>query len=431
MKKMVFFFVKSSTLLLLTLVAFVFLNVIIHTFLKGWGIDYDFFQGLYHLFDSVIYQIDRIFFKTGYKTKSLTGVPSDSPFSALLLISTVFLVFFVSVVWTFVQRKNTAASLVKLERYNEKLREIVRIAVAVIMYYYGIRKVFLLQMPSYRMDQLLTQFGFFSRSELMWTFIGASKSFQFFLGVSEVFVSFLLFFRRTSLLGLLIAFAITTNICVMNFAYDVPARMLAGLLMLMVVYLLLPYIKVLYAFFVQDRPTKIDFHKWKYTGERYGKIFNRILLFVIPLLIITDMFLVLSRNRRRSDPPIAIYQAETFVSKGDTIPLLANREGRWNFMVFRTNEVLTVIYSQGNRKDFRYKMDSVENKLSLFKYTYFKDSIPVSVYEVDRLENKNLALRSSKDSLYSSMQFIPDSVFNFDIEGKKKWADKLPASSVK
>lgn len=265
----------------------------------------------------------------------------------------------------------------------------------------------------------------------MWTFIGASKEFQIFLGISETIVAILLLFRKTSVLGLLIAFAITINICVMNFAYEVPARVLACLVMLMIVFLLVPYIKILYTFFLQGKPAQIKIYHDRTSNKKRYKGFSKLLPVVIMVLLVTDTYCVLSASLNKQNNDSYVYQVENFILGKDTIPSLYNRNQRWNFLIFKPNQMLTIIYTKGNRKDYTYKIDSVDNKLWLFNRTYDPSPIPISTYKIKRMPDKSIELYSANDSLYTNLQFMPISIFDFEIKSNKSWVEKLPTYSVK
>lgn len=432
MNTVLLLFVRNFIFLLVLFVTIAFLNVILHTFLSSWGIDYPFFKTLYKFLDPVVYWVDHRFGNGCYKANAHTGVPVDSPFALLLIVITLFTIFFISVVGTCVQIKSLNTSMIRLERYTLKLREVVRIVLAVIMFYYGIRKMFLTQMPQLSVDKYLTPLGSFTKTGFMWTFIGASKEFQIFLGISETIVAILLLFRKTSVLGLLIAFVITINICVMNFAYEVPARILACLVMLMIVFLLVPYVKMLYTFFLQGKPAKIEVYHGRIPNRRRYKVLNKVLPVVIMLFLVTDAYCVLSTslNKHIKDTS-SIYQVESFILGRDTIPSLYNKDKRWNFLIFKPNQMLTIIYTKGNRKDYTYKIDSVGNQLWLFNRTYNPNSVPVSTYKIKRSSDKSLELHSTDDSLHTKLQFMPISIFDFEIESNKSWIEKLPTYSVK
>ncbi|OJY98125.1 MAG: hypothetical protein BGP13_10765 [Sphingobacteriales bacterium 40-81] len=416
--------------LLLVIIVFAFSNVILHLILDNWGIDYRFFKTLYETFDSIIYLADKLLFKTGYKPNSHTGVPTDSLFAVLFLILSIAVVLLISIIWTFIERNHVKEANKRLDNYDLKTREVVRIVLALIMFHYGIIKLFLRQMPPNSIVQLLTPFGYYNKHELMWSFIGASKTFQFFLGFSECLCATLLLFRKTSLLGLMTCFAITLNICVMNFSYDVPARLLACLVMTMIVYLLTPYVKILYKILIQGNVARITFPD-RQKNLKISLSVNKLLSILILLILGTNTFFTYSRiNNRNKLPPIRVYHADvtsqTALSENTII-----KNNIWDLAFFKPDNTLTVIYTKGNRTNFKYSIDSAAGSLSLFRYAYFNDSLPLQVYKIKRLQNENIALHSTIDSTTINLQVVSPSIFDFEINSNRKWTEKLPVYSIK
>lgn len=406
------------------------MNVIIHLLLKGWGIDYPFFKVLYKVFDSTVYAADKLLFKTGYKLNAHTGVPTDSLFSVLFLTLSILVILLVAIVWTMARRNRINASL-RLDNYYIGIRELVRIVLSIVMFHYGVIKLFLLQMPSNSIDQLLTPLGFFNRQELMWAFIGTSKGFQFFLGLSECIAGILLLFRKTALLGLLCSFTITINVCVMNFSYDVPARILACLLMTMIIFLLAPYVKILYAFFIQGRPAQIVSPENVFSSASRQKFQN---LAVVVVFFIFGMDIFFSVSKLYAMPGHAsnsIYQAQTFIRGKDNLYESGIENDPWNLLIFKSNKMVSVIRAKGDRSDFKYSVDSVANTLSLFRNAYYNDTIPLHVYRINTLPGKDIVLDADNDSASIRLKFIPSSIFDFEINSNKKWTEKLPVYSIK
>jgi len=57
---------------------------------------------------------------------------------------------------------------------------------------------------------------------LAWTFLGHSKGYNIFMGLSEFVGGVLLFHRKAKLMDSLILIPIITNIVAINFFYDIP-----------------------------------------------------------------------------------------------------------------------------------------------------------------------------------------------------------------
>ncbi len=121
---------------------------------------------------------------------------------------------------------------------------------------YGLVKVFPLQMSLPGPDRLLASYGDSSPMGLLWTFIGASPGFQIFSGAFETLAGLLLVFRRTTLLGTLVALAVMLNVVAFNVFYDVPVKIFSSHLLLMSLFLLWPHLPRLAAFLLLNLPSQ-------------------------------------------------------------------------------------------------------------------------------------------------------------------------------
>ena len=104
-------------------------------------------------------------------------------------------------------------------------RTLLRYYLAWIMLSYGFAKLFPLQFPAPGPDRLLQPYGDSSPMGLLWTFMGASAGYQMFGGAGEVLAGLLLLWRRTTLLGALVATTVMTNVFALNLFYDVPVKL--------------------------------------------------------------------------------------------------------------------------------------------------------------------------------------------------------------
>jgi hypothetical protein len=90
---------------------------------------------------------------------------------------------------------------------------------------------------------------------LLWTFMGASKSYNIFSGLGEMLGGLLLLTRRTTTLGALVSSAVLVNIVMLNFSYDVPVKLYSCHLLAMAVLLMAPDARRLANLLVFNRPT--------------------------------------------------------------------------------------------------------------------------------------------------------------------------------
>ena len=118
------------------------------------------------------------------------------------------------------------------ERLRDYFRVYLRFALGAAMIGYGTIKVIQSQFPPPNLDRLTEPFGAASPMGLLWTFMGASRAYNFLTGSAELLGGLLLATRRTALLGALLSAAAMANIVALNFCYDVPVKLYSTQLLL-------------------------------------------------------------------------------------------------------------------------------------------------------------------------------------------------------
>jgi hypothetical protein len=116
----------------------------------------------------------------------------------------------------------------------------VRFALGTILVGYGFAKVFPGQFASPEVPRLMQSYGDSSPMGILWTFMGASTAYTIIAGASEVIAGALLFFRRTTFLGSLLAAGVMGNVVALNFCYDVPVKLFSSHLVLAALFLAAP-----------------------------------------------------------------------------------------------------------------------------------------------------------------------------------------------
>jgi hypothetical protein len=122
----------------------------------------------------------------------------------------------------------------------------VRFLLGASLLFYGFAKVFPGQFGlGVQPDVLVRQVGGLERQELLWAFMGASRSYTMFTGLIELTAGLLLLSRRTATLGALIAVGAISQVLMLNIAYDVIVKLFAAQLLLMAVFLAMPVLRAL------------------------------------------------------------------------------------------------------------------------------------------------------------------------------------------
>jgi hypothetical protein len=139
------------------------------------------------------------------------------------------------------------------ERLHAGLRVYLRYALATTMLNYAFVKILVRQMPAPSLGVLEEPLGDLSPMSLLWSFMGASPTYQRFTGLLELLGATLLLSRRTTLLGALIQAAVLVNVVMLNLCYDVPVKFASTTLLLLTLLLIAPDARRLWRFLVLRR----------------------------------------------------------------------------------------------------------------------------------------------------------------------------------
>jgi hypothetical protein len=151
-------------------------------------------------------------------------------------------------------------------------RLFVRFGLAAQMFYYGLAKVIPTQFPAPSLVTLVEPVGNLSRTDLLWTFIGASTAYQIFTGCAEVLAGVLLAVPQTTMLGALICLADMIQVFALNMTYDFGLKQISFHLILMSLFLLAPDFPRLASVFLLDRAAGPSAHAPLFRTRRANRL---------------------------------------------------------------------------------------------------------------------------------------------------------------
>ncbi len=335
------------------------------------------------------------------------GGSGDTSFDWALVFTYGILAVGGAFVWTLLDRKRKHYS-----ELNYWLCLILRYMLAAVSFNYGIWKVFALQMTFPSLSQLATPLGDYLPMRFSWMFIGYGGPYQIFSGVAEVLVALLLVWRRTALLGALLAVGVFANVVMLNFSYDIPVKIKSSHLLVLSLFLVWQERKRLLAFFVQNKevlPSSVFerpfTEKWKKNLGVSLKLLFFVLYFGVQVFFSYNTFAERQASSTRVLQPVepGIYHVELFVKNGDTIPeSLANSE-RWRDVVFDYNGEGsmsardTIFFMSYGRAYFGYQPDSMGKQLEIRAFRQ-----RIANFAMDLSESDRMILNGSKgeDSLH-------------------------------
>jgi hypothetical protein len=314
------------------------------------------------------------------------------------------------IVWSIVQRKKK-----EYTKLNYWLCLFTRYYVSLVLFSYGIIKLFGLQMSFPNYSQLATPLGDYLPMRLSWLFLGYSTPYQFFSGFMEVFAGLLLLYRRTATLGVMVGTGVFVNVAMMNLSYDIPVKIYSLQMVLYCLFLLANEMDRILCFFVYNRPANtcsIYQYPFKKKWPRIARIGLKLLFIAIAVggVIWESVEWKKQESTRMNNMPFeaGVYDVTHFVVNNDTVPALITDTLRWQNIIFdnaRSGSISTSDTSFRklyNRAYFSYKADTVKHTFNILKR--FTDSVAVAALEYEIQDPNTIRFWGKRQ--YDSLSFV-------------------------
>ena len=303
----------------------------------------------------------------GYEITVLPNGSGDTTWNYVQVLCVFTLAVIATIAWSLLDRKPR-----NYTRLHDWLRIDVRFVLGLAMIGYGSYKVIQSQFPPPSLDRLLQPFGDASPMGLLWTFMGASGSYNLFTGFGEMLGGVLLFARRTTLLGALVSIAVMSHVIALNFSYDVPVKLYSLHLMAMALFLVLPDARRLANFLLLNRPAE---------PAEFSPLFARpwlnrsaMVLCAVFLVVSAGASLYSSYAQRRQyveraerSPLRGIWEVEEFEIDGKNRPLLTTDSAQWRRVIFDFAGVVAVQQMNDSRSRYTLVLDPEKKTLDLGK----------------------------------------------------------------
>ena len=346
-----------------------------------------------YLLSPVLVWIGENIFKTSGRLElESTGSGDDTmAWLSLFLQFTVAIVGFI--IWSVLDRRRPS--------YNDLFywfRTILRVFVAFFMILYGFAKVFLVQFNEPSLLDLLQPFGDMSPMGLAWAYMGYSPAFEVFTGLLEVIAGFLLISKRTQTLGALFVVGIMTHVAVMNLCFDIPVKIFSIHLALMGLVLLLSDIKRFQYVFFRKHNIELT-TDYRSINPRFNKAIRvfkicSLSFIILGAIALRGLIYLEQRKDQIRGEFYGIWEVETFIKNGDTIPPLTTIDDRWRYMIMETKGSTVVKKMNDNIDFYHFKVDSIKNS--------------ISIYKEDNTEAANNFYIEQKDSLHLKLKGLLD-----------------------
>ena len=369
------------------------------------------------LLDGVISWIGKELFQIPYIIISpYDGEHNDRTYVYLLYFTMAVVAVLGTIVWSLLDRKRQNYQVLYYW-----LTAIIRYYLAFTMFLFALYKFFKLQFPDLGYYTLTAQVGDMSPMHLAWAFFGYSYEYNVFMGIAES-ASLLLLFRRTTTLGAIITMGALANVIVVNYSFDVHAKMYPTVLFVMALFLLLKDAKSIFRFFFTGEAIALSVIK----APLFQKPWMRISKSVLKIMVIGYFLIVAVKDNigylRDSEERVqakseysGLYDVEWFVVNEDTLSL-ANPL-RWRQLIigdsmleavrFKEDSVALInvpVYKKelivyGDPTDLAEKMQEVYNELGIADSIYYgMDSILIARKEIssfyfEKLDSTTLKLK--------------------------------------
>jgi uncharacterized membrane protein YphA (DoxX/SURF4 family) len=239
-----------------------------------------------------------------------------------------------AVIWSALDRKRR-----NYDGLHAWLRLVIRLVLGMTLIVYGAQKFWPAQMPLIRPHQLLGELGSYSRSQLLWVFVGASPGYERFTGSVEVLAGMLLFVPQLTTLAALVATLAMTQVVALNVFYDVQVKLFSFHLLLMALFLLIPDLQRLRDFAL-NRPTVAPEPPRLFQSARAARITSvaQIIVGAVATASIVPFSHTAAQIMNVSDisrvPYYGVWDVQDFSLDGISYPPLISDETRWQRLVF-------------------------------------------------------------------------------------------------
>lgn len=180
----------------------------------------------------------------------LNDLSSDS-IGLYLLIG--FLLF-ISLILSFITRYRISQS--KQEHFYSISLTIASFYLSLILFKYGLDKLFKVQFNQPEPNLLYTPLGMLDKDILFWSTMGTSRAYNLFMGCMETLPAILLLFQRTRTLGAFIATGVMINVVAINFSFDISVKLFSTFLLFLALFISWRGIKQLFELFMLKKEVK-------------------------------------------------------------------------------------------------------------------------------------------------------------------------------
>lgn len=299
-------------------------------------------------------------------------------------------------------------------------------------------KVFPSQMPPLALTQLNTPFGDFVAQKLYWIQLSFVPGYETFIGLAELLIMLLLFFRPTRALGAALALFMIGNIAIANHVYDGGIHLAASFYALGGIFVLWRYLPNIWNVLVKEKDVEPSIYHYPFAKpwERYTRLGIKTFIFVFSFVLSGYLHwhnYTYDSYKVPANPGLpnskGFYQVSEFKVNNQPLPYSPVDSVRWREVTFENHSTISFnvfntfkIHGEagrgkqfkdvdrtyesagtgGGRRHYYYEADTVKHILSLQnKNKVYKDQNLEFKYERPTDSRIILSgLNEYKDSIY-------------------------------
>ena len=317
------------------------------------------------LWNAIVPRVGKLLF--GVTITVFPNGSGDTTYNYVQVFCLFLIAVTVAAIWTVLDRKR-----ISYPALYRGLRVYVRYSLATTMITYGAVKVIKSQFPNPSLDRLLQPFGDASPMGLLWTFMGASESYNLFTGAGELLGGLLLTTRRTTLLGALVCFAVMSQVAMLNFSYDVPVKLFSLHLLAMAAFLIVPDWRRIVSLFFTNRavePVEIQPLLGRRWLDRTAGVVRTLL---VTLYLGIALWGAYQGRKEYGDlsprsPLFGIWKVDEFEVDGKARPPLVTDADRWRRVVFDHPKMVSIQFMSDTRRRYMLNLDAGSKTMALTK----------------------------------------------------------------
>jgi uncharacterized membrane protein YphA (DoxX/SURF4 family) len=359
-----------------------------------------------------------------YPITIFTNGSGDTTYDYVLNSCFLVLAMAAATVWSLLDRKRP-----NYRKLHQWFIIYMRFLVGAAMVSYGMNKVFKLQFPAPFLSRLTGSYGESTPMGLLWTFMGASKTYTIFAGAIETLGGVLLIVPRLTTLGALVSMAAMGNVFMLNMSYDVPVKLFSFHLLVFSALLVLPDLRRLANVLVFNRTTDpavsppLFQRKWL----NYGLLAVQLLfgLYLFGSYTYSNYRAAKLRGDNAPKPPLhGIWMVDEFVLNGQLRPPVPTDDLRWQKLIIDSRSEAFIQSMAGSHQRFWQQLNAEKKTLTLGRRAVLA---PRAQLTFENTAPDVLTLQGQFDGqpLRARLHHIPDPKFMLTTRGFH-WINEYP-----